>query len=138
MIELTDEMKTAVNNALADKAPCLIATASADGYPSIGYRGSVLAYTPSSLAYWERTRRLGLENLESNPHVVVLYRNPETRQAWKFFGDVTIHREGETREDVMSKVVQAELDRDPDGNGYAVVIELDRVETTAGEVLMEA
>ena len=138
MIELTDEMKTAVNNALADKAPCLIATASADGYPSIGYKGSVLAYTPSSLAYWERTRRLGLENLESNPHVVVLYRNPETRQAWKFFGDVTIPREGETREDVMSKVVQAELDRDPDGNGYAVVIELDRVETTAGEVLMQA
>ena len=138
MIELTDEMKTAVDNALADRAPCLLATASADGYPSIGYRGSVLAYTPSSLAYWERTRRRGLENIESNPHVIVLYRNPETRQAWKFFGDATVHRDGDTRSDVMGRVVQAELDRDPDAEGYAVVIELERVETMTGEVLMEA
>lgn len=53
MIELTEEMQTAVNNALADRAPCLIATASADGKPSIGYKGSMLAFTPSALAYWE-------------------------------------------------------------------------------------
>ena len=138
MIEITEEMQAAVDSALADRVPCVVATASADGKPSIGLRGSVLAYTPSSLAYWERTYRRGFENVESNPHVVVMYRNPETRQAWKFFGQATIHREGETRDDVMSRVVQAELDRDPEGKGYAVVIELDRVETMAGEVLMEA
>ena len=74
MIELTEEMQKAVNNALADKAPCLIATASAAGKPSTGYRGSMLAFTPSALAYWERTYRKGTGNVESNPHVVVLYR----------------------------------------------------------------
>lgn len=138
MIELTEEMQTAVNSALADRAPCLIATASADGRPSIGYRGSMLTFTSSALAYWERTNRRGLENVESNPHVVVLYRNPETRQAWKFFGQATIYRNGKTRDDVMARVVQPELDRDPDQNGYAVIIELDRVESMQGEVLMEA
>ena len=131
-------MQTAVNSALADRAPCLIATASADGRPSIGYRGSMLAFTSSALAYWERTNRRGLENVESNPHVVVLYRNPETRQAWKFFGQATIHRDDKTRDDVMARVVQPELDRDPDHKGYAVIIELDRVESMQGEVLMEA
>ncbi len=138
MIELTGEMETAVNNALADRLPCLIATASADGRPSVGYRGSMLAFTSSALAYWERTRRMGFENVETNPHVVVLYRNPETRQAWKFFGQATIHRDGKTRDDVMARVVQPELDRDPDREGYAVVIELDRVESMQGDVLMEA
>lgn len=138
MIDLTEEMKTAIDSALADKVPCLVATASADGHPSIGYKGSVLAYTPSSLAYWERTQRMGSENLASSPHVVVLYRNPATRQAWKFFGEATIHREGATRNDVMSKVVQAELDRDAEGKGYAIVIGLERVESMMGEVLMEA
>ncbi|MCH8103473.1 MAG: pyridoxamine 5'-phosphate oxidase family protein [Chloroflexi bacterium] len=138
MIELTEEMQTAVNSALADKVSCLIATASADGKPSIGYRGSMLAFTASSLAYWERTYRRGIENVESNPHVVVLYRNPETRQAWKFFGQASIYRNGATRDDVMARVVQAELDRDPDSKGCAVVIELDRVESMQGEVLMEA
>ncbi len=131
-------METAVNGALADKAPCLIATASADGRPSIGYRGSMLAFTSSALAYWERTRRMGFENVETNPHVVVLYRNPETRQAWKFFGRASIHLDGKTRDDVMARVVQPELDRDPDRRGYAVIIELDRVESMQGEVLMEA
>ena len=138
MIDLTEEMQAAVNNALADKASCLIATASADGKPSIGYRGSMLAFTASSLAYWERTYRRGIENVKSNPHVVVLYRNPETRQAWKFFGQATIHRDGETRTEVMARVVQPELERDPDRKGCAVVIELDRVESMQGEVLMEA
>ncbi len=138
MIELTEEMQTAVNDNLADRAPCLVATASADGRPSIGYRGSMLAYTASSLAYWERTYRRGIKNVESNPHVVVLYRNTETRQAWKFFGQATIHRDGETRDEVMARVVQPELDRDPDRNGYAVVIELDRVESMQGEVLTGA
>ena len=138
MIELTEEMQTAVNNALADKVSCLIATASADGKPSIGYRGSMLAFPASSLAYWERTYRRGIENVESNPHVVVLYRNPETRQAWKFFGQASIYRNGATRDDIMARVVQAELDRDPDSKGFAVVIELDRVESMQGEVLMEA
>lgn len=138
MIELTEEMKSAVNHALADKAPCVVATASADGKPGIGLRGSVMSYGSDSLAYWERTFRQGAENIESNPYVVILFRNPATRQAWKFFGRAEIHASGEIREDVMSRTVQAELDRDTERKGVAVVVRLDRVETMAGEVLMPA
>jgi len=136
--KLTEEMRIAVNSALADKVPCVVATASPDGKPSIGLRGSVMAYGDFSLAYWERTFRLGAENVESDPHVVILYRNPATRQSWKFFGQAEIHRDGEVREDVMGKVVQAELDRDPDRNGVAIVVQLDRVEAMSGEVLSSA
>ena len=129
-------MKTAVNNALADKAPCVVATASSDGKPSIGLRGSVMAYGDDSLAYWERTFRRGSDNIESNPHIVILYRSSATRQSWKFFGQAEVHRDDDVREDVMSKTVQAELDRDLERKGVAVVVRLDRVETMGGEVLM--
>ncbi len=135
MIDLTDEMKTALNNALADRVPCILATASADGKPGVGYRGSVMAYDGQSLAYWERTKRGGLENISSSPYVIVMYRNPETRQSWKFLGRATVHENGDIREQVKARTVQPELDRDADGTGFAVIIELDRVETMAGEVL---
>ena len=129
-------MKDAVNTALADKAPCLLATASADGKPGIGYRGSVLAYDDSTLAYWERMFRQGSDNVAANPYVVILYRNPETKQAWKFFGEAEVYPEGAIREDVMARVVTAELDRDADRNGAAVLVRLTKVETMSGEVLM--
>lgn len=135
MIDLTDEMKTAINNALADRAPCLLATASSDGKPGIGFRGSVMAYDGQNLAYWERTRRGGLDNIRTSPYVIVLYRNPETRLAWKFFGKATVHESGEVRDKIMARTVQAELDRDPEGKGFGVMIELDRIETIGGEVL---
>ena len=136
MIQLTDEMKSAVNTALEDKVPCIVATASADGKPGIGYRGSVMDYGDDSLAYWERTFRQGSENIETNPHVVILYRNPATLQAWKFFGQAEVHRNDDAREAVMAKTVKAELDRDTERNGVAVIVRLDRIETMAGEVLM--
>ena len=94
-------MKTAVNNALADKTPCVVATASSDGKPGIGLRGSVMAYGNDSLAYWERTFRQGSENIESNPHIAILYRNSATRQSWKFFGQAEVHRDDDVREDVL-------------------------------------
>ena len=136
MITLTQEMKDAVNGALADKVPCVLATASPDGRPGVGMRGSMMAFDDSSLAYWERTFRRGSENVLSNPHVVILYRNPQTRLAWKFFGRAEVHADGALRDDVMSRVVQAELDRDPDRKGAAVIVRLDRVELLSGEVLM--
>lgn len=60
MIALTHEMREHVDNARANGKPCLLATASVDGYPGIGYRGSMLVYDD--------------EHLRENPHVAVLIR----------------------------------------------------------------
>ncbi|NQW20871.1 MAG: pyridoxamine 5'-phosphate oxidase family protein [Chloroflexi bacterium] len=129
-------MKSAINNALTDKVPCIVSTASADGEPGIGYRSSVMDFGADSLAYWERSFRQGVGNFESNPHLVILYRNPATRQAWKFFRRAELHRNDEIREEEMGRTVKAELDHDPEQNGVAFVVRLDRVEIMAGEVLM--
>lgn len=135
MICLTDEMREKVNNALANGCPCILATASASGEPDIGYKGSMMVFDDGSLAYWERTRRQHLKNLLENPRVVVLFRDPATRINWRFHGVATVNQEGPLRDQVMARTVKAELEKDPERKGSAVVIRVDKVTNLAGEVL---
>ncbi|MBI2997160.1 MAG: pyridoxamine 5'-phosphate oxidase family protein [Deltaproteobacteria bacterium] len=135
MIALTDQMREMVNNALANNCPCILATATASGEPDIGFKGSTMIFDNESLAYWERTRRQHLKNLQENPRVVVLFRDPQTKINWRFHGVATIHPDGPIREQVMARVVKAELDKDPERKGFAVAIRVDRVTNLAGEVL---
>ena len=85
MIKITDEMRQLVDKALEDGFPCILATASPDGGPSLGYRGSMMVWNDDSLAYWERSKRSGLKNMLASPAVAVLYRNRTVRKSWKFY-----------------------------------------------------
>lgn len=135
MIAITEEMSNNINNALANGCPCSLATATASGEPDIGFKGSTMVFDRESLAYWERTRRQHLKNIQENPRVVVLFRDPKTRVNWRFHGVATIHEDGPVREQVMARVVKDELDKDPERKGLAVVIRVERVTNLAGQVL---
>ena len=128
-IELTDEMMEAVNRAIEDRMPCIVATASPEGMPDLSYRGSVLAYDREHLAFWERAKGETLRNLESNPQAAVCYRNSQTRQNWRFYGPVTVLRDGPKREEIMARVHPFELAQDPERKGIAVLIRVDRIRT---------
>ncbi len=134
MIELTNEMGEQINPALANRVPCILATASPGGVPSIGYRGSMMVFDGQHLAYWERTRGTELANIEANPRVEVLYRDHATRIGWKFHGVARIYKEGPIRDQVMAKVVERELAQDAERKGYAVVIRVDKVTNMIGQV----
>ena len=135
MIALTDQMREMIDNALANGSPCILATAAADGEPDIGYKGSVMVFDNESLAYWERTRRQHLKNVQDNPKVVVLFRDPKSRVNFRFHGVATVHQDGPVREQVMSRTVKDELDKDPERKGAAVVIRVNKVTNLAGQVL---
>ncbi len=137
MIDITDEMRDLIDNALANRTPCILATASPTGEPSVGLRGSMMVFDSDSLAYWERTKRAGLEHIQANPKVVVMYRDPVARKAWKLHGEAQLYPDGPIRDQVMARVVQTELDRDADRQGIAVIIRLNRLMTMAGEVLQQ-
>ena len=137
MIKITDEMKESLDTALADRMSCLVGTATKDGRPQISPKGSVLVYDKESLAYWERSLRAALENVAENPQVVIYYNNPEKRVRWRFYGTATVHGSGPIREDVMSRTVQAELDRDPERKGVAVVVRVDLINELSGNVLQQ-
>ena len=135
MIALTDKIPELIDNALANGCPCVLATVSKDGEPDICYKGSMMVFDNESLAYWERTRRQHLKNVLENPKVVVLFRDPKTRLNFRFHGVATVHQEGRIWEQVMSRTVKEEIDKDPERKGAAVVIRVGKVTNLAGQVL---
>ena len=98
MIELTEQMRDALEAALVDRAPAIVATASATGVPDLAYKGSVMVWDSEHLAFWERAHGTTLRNLDENPNVAILYTNFEKRLGWKFFGRAQLLREGALRE----------------------------------------
>ena len=131
-------MKTLVDEALYDKYPCILGTASLDGHPNLSYKGSLMVFSNDELAFWERARKGGFAQLTVNPNVVVMYRNALLRKAWRFYGRARVYETGEIREQVMNQTVNDELDRDPERSGAAVVITVNRITTLGGEVIQQA
>lgn len=138
MIKLTPQMREEIDPALANGCPCLVATVSKDGLPNVGYKGSVMVFDDESLAYWERVFQGTLANAESNPNVMIIFRNPTTRAAWRFVGKATVHKTGALREQVMNRTVPAELDRDPERKGYAVIVKIDKVLPLSGQTPLQS
>ena len=137
MIYITDETRQLIDNAYAEGAPCILGTASGDGYPQISMKGSVLVFDRETLAYWERAKRSALENVGENPNVVVFYRNPEKRINWRFYGTATVFDSGAFWDNVMRRTIQVELDRDPDLQGVAVLVRVNQVIELSGNVLQQ-
>ena len=136
-INFGEEMRDLLNNALAEGFPCILGTASKDGVPQISMKGSVAVFDDDTLCYWERAKRSALENVGDNPNVVIFYRNPGKRINWRIHGIAAIHESGEKRDRVLSLTPQAELDRDPDLVGVAVLVKVDRITELSGNVLQE-
>ena len=136
-IKITKEMKDLVDRALSDKCPCILGTASLNGYPNLSYKGSVVVLSGDKIAFWERARRGGFTQLSENPNVVIMYRNAQLQKAWRFYGEAYVHESGMIKEQVMHMTVDAELERDPDRHGAAVVIKVNRITSLSGEVLQK-
>ena len=136
MIEFTEEMKTAINTSFADGLALLVGTASKAGMPDMAYKGSTMAFDGDHLAFWERSHGQTLRNLDENPQVCLIYRNPQTRLAFKFFGVAQLLKEGPVRQQIMDRTVEFELSRDPERKGVAVLIRVDKI-LQAGQVVQE-
>ena len=137
MIKMTDEMRDLIDNAIANSTPCILATASQAGEPHMSFRGSVMVFDDESLAYWDRVKRQSLQHIAENPQVCILLRHPQKRIIWQFLGEATIHDSGPVREQVMARAVQSELDRDPERQGVAVVIRVNKILLGNGDVIQQ-
>jgi len=137
LIQLTEEMVQFVNGARANGYPCIVATSSADGTPNAGYIGTVLAYNDASLAYRDRTGRKPLDHLESNPKVVVLFRDSQQEVGWKFRCTAEVHRNGPVFDDVMRRLAASGMAAAPEIQAAIVVLRIDQILTLFGEILQE-
>ena len=101
---ISQKIKDLIYNAWTDGAPCLLATQGPNG-PNISPKGSMLVYDDEHLAYWERSRRQALENLDHDRRVAVIYANFKAQRDGvlesgflRFYGTAELHESGPVRE----------------------------------------
>jgi hypothetical protein len=119
---------------------CLVATVLPDGFAQVTPRGSTMVYDDDHLALWERGKGSTTANLQDGSTVTVFFRKPALREAGtlpkggiaRFYGRAAIHRAGHVYEEVWRRLVQPEKDRDPDRQGFAVLIRVERAEDLDG------
>lgn len=118
MAKLTGEMRTMFEQELA-----IIATASNDGTPNIGPKGSVHVIDEETLGYAEGTGEKTLRNLQQNPKVAVLVVNREKGDGYQIKGKAELGSTGDFFEQVARRQEQRKRPRPK----YAVKIKIEEI-----------
>jgi hypothetical protein len=127
-VQITPEMREAVNGALAAGNPVIVAYVDESGQPQLSFRGSTQVYSDDQLAIWVRNPEGGLQRaLARNPRLTLLYRNPQTRMMLNFQGRGHFDSSDAVRATVYENSPQPEQNADRERKGLALIIDLDRV-----------
>ncbi|HLZ71606.1 MAG TPA: pyridoxamine 5'-phosphate oxidase family protein [Dehalococcoidia bacterium] len=127
-IQISDDMREAINGALIAGNPVIVAYVDEAGQPNLSFRGSTQVYSSDQLAIWVRNPEGGLQRaLAHNPRLTLLYRNPETRMMLNFQGRGHFDGSDAVRNTVYEHAPQPEQNADRERKGMALIIDLDRV-----------
>ena len=127
-IDLNDTIKEAVDHALEQGKPIVVAYVDEQGQPRLSFRGSTQVYGKDQLAIWVRNPEGGLQKaLAKNPRLTLLYRSPEPRMMFNFLGRGHFDSSEAVRNKVYESSPQSEQNADRDRKGMALVIDVDRV-----------
>jgi hypothetical protein len=133
------KIKELINRAWVDGYPCLLGTAGKDG-PNISPKGSLVVYDDDHLAYWERSKRKALENLENDKRVVVMYANFKAQRDGilesgflRFYGTAELHEDGPVKDRIFSLLSKREQEHDGADTGLGVLIKIDRAVDVRGK-----
>jgi len=126
-IDLTS-FAEAINGSRDEGTPCVVATNGPDGIPDIGMKGSMMVFDQDHLAYWERTRGQHYANVQERSGIAVLYLSFQRGMMLRAFGHAEVHESGPIREQILSRVVESELQMDPERQGIGVLIRVDRLQ----------
>ena len=98
MAKLTHEMK-----AMFEKQLAVIATASKDGTPNVGPKGSMYVVDDETLAYSEGTGQKTLRNLKENPKVAVMVIDRDKADGYQVKGIAELLTSGDFFEKVAGR-----------------------------------
>jgi len=106
MAKLTKEIKVMFEQQLS-----VIATASKDGTPNIGPKGSMYVFDDETLVYSEGTSEKTLRNLQENPKVAVMVADREKADGYQVKGIAELLSSGDFFEQVAKKQEQRKRPR---------------------------
>jgi hypothetical protein len=139
-IRITDTMAGAVNGALMNGSPFIVAYVDGKGQPHLSLRGTVQAYSDDQLALWVRNPEGGLPAaIAEQPHLALFYRETGSRTSYQFHGRARIDSSDEVRDRVFENSPERERNFDPQRLGVAVVVDIDHIEgrDATGVILMD-
>lgn len=138
-LRLDPEMKAAVDGALDNQTPMLIAYVDDEKQIHLSFRGTIQAYSDDQLALWAREPEGGLpRNIPDRPHVTLFYHDPATRTSYTFYGRARVEQDPAARTAIFENSHPREQQMDFRRRGVAIVVDLDKIEGRAagGRVLM--
>ena len=114
---------------------CLVGSVLPDGYAQISPRGSVQVYDDDHISLWERGRGSTTDSTQDGTKLTVFYFNYDLMAQGvlpiagiaRLYGTAEVHKSGPVYDKVWERLIQPEKDRDPDKNGWAVLIKIDHV-----------
>jgi hypothetical protein len=102
-----------------------------------------MVFDDEHLALWERGKGSTNANLKDGTKVTVFLRKPALRESGllpkggiaRFYGTARIHKSGPAYEEIWTRLIPPEKERDPDKKGFGVLIQVERAEDLDGRAL---
>lgn len=123
-----ERMAAAINGALVNGTPVVMAYVDAEGKPHLSFRGTAQVHDAQRLAVWARNPEGGLPGaVGANPNVALMYRDPATRTSYMVTGRAHVDDTDEVRTVVFDNSPEFERAMDPERKGHALLIDVDTV-----------
>lgn len=138
-LRLTQEIVAAVNGALDNQTPMLIAYLDGQEQIHVSFRGTIQAYADDQIALWARDPEGGLpRNIAARPKVTLFYHDPGRRTSYTFYGRARVVAEAAARATIFENSHPREQQTDFRRRGVAIVVDLDKIEgrDAAGRLLL--
>ena len=136
---LSQKLKDMITNAWTDGVPCLLGTAGPNG-PNISPKGSLVVFDDQHLAYWERSKKKALENLQHDNRVIVMYANFRAQREGalesgflRFYGTAELHESGPIHAKIFALLSPREQTHDGADTGIGVLIKIERAQDVRGK-----
>jgi hypothetical protein len=128
-LRLTNEIRNAVDGALANGTPMLMGYSDDSGQIHLSFRGTIQAHGDDQLALWARDPEGGLPwNIAARPQVTLFYHDPANRTTYSFYGRARVEHDPDGRIAIFDGSPARERQMDFRRRGVALVVDLDRVE----------
>jgi hypothetical protein len=122
------EVRSVVNNALANGTPMVLAYVNAAGQPVQTIRGSVQVYSPLQVCAWLRHAEGDtVSSIRANPTISFMYRDSRTRTTISFEGLGHFTEDAESRDRVYELAPETEQMHVPDRSGIGLIMDVKRM-----------
>ena len=127
-MQLPEDVKARVNNALNDGYPLSLVAVSPEAEPLVSFRGSAQTFGDDALAVWVRAApSTTLSAIAANPQVAMIYTNMPDRKFYVFRGRARVSEDPGDRDAIWEAQHPLEKERDPERKGTALIITLDQI-----------